>query len=533
MRRTIQLLSLSLFTALFLMATYRLPQWLPADLYLRLDPLLGINAVLTARQIIPRVLVSLIVVAATLACGRIFCAYVCPLGAIIDLTDPVLAAQGRRIPDDRARRLRQVKYLLLAGVLGSALVGVSLAYLIDPLALLTRAYAFVLHPLLVASGDLLVDLVRPLAGALGWTGLSHLSFRPQVFHLATLTLLFFAGVLAAGFFARRFWCRYLCPLGALLGVLSIGGFFRRRVSDRCSGCLACQKACPMGAIGDEPAAVMPAECIRCRICSKVCPSQAVAFPVLSEPPFGRGSLLPRRIFLTSLAGGAAFGAAALKSPFSILEGKREIIRPPGALPEGEFMRTCIRCGECMKSCVTNTLQPSLWEAGLLGLWTPKMELRLAACEPNCNVCGRVCPTQAIRSLPLEEKTYAKIGTAVLFRERCIVWAQDRMCLICDEVCPYNAVVFRQVEGRRRPFVVASRCNGCGYCQQRCPVEGEAAIVVMAAGEVRLRKGSYVAEGRRRRLEFRPDPGDDIFLIEDELGRERGGGYPAGGGKGGS
>lgn len=169
----------------------------------------------------------------------------------------------------------------------------------------------------------------------------------------------------------------------------------------------------------------------------------------------------------------------------------------------------------MKSCVTNTLQPTVLESGLEGVWTPRMELRFAACEQTCNVCGKVCPTQAIRALPLEEKNHAKVGTAVLRKEQCLVWADDKLCLICDEICPYNAIVFRTIDGYRRPVVIPSRCNGCGFCEQRCPVQGESAIVVVPHGEIRFRSGSYVTEAKRLQLDFTPDPGDDRFTLEQE------------------
>jgi formate hydrogenlyase subunit 6/NADH:ubiquinone oxidoreductase subunit I len=143
-----------------------------------------------------------------------------------------------------------------------------------------------------------------------------------------------------------------------------------------------------------------------------------------------------------------------------------------------------------------------------------MEPRLAPCDQNCNVCGKVCPTQAIRSVSLEEKTHAKVGTAVLRKEMCLVWAENKLCLICDEICPYNAIVFRPVEGYRRPVVIASKCNGCGFCEQRCPVKGESAIVVVANGEIRLKEGSYVKEAKKLQLEFKPDPGDDKFLLDE-------------------
>jgi formate hydrogenlyase subunit 6/NADH:ubiquinone oxidoreductase subunit I len=143
-----------------------------------------------------------------------------------------------------------------------------------------------------------------------------------------------------------------------------------------------------------------------------------------------------------------------------------------------------------------------------------MDLRLAPCDQNCNVCGKVCPTQAIRSLSLEEKTHAKAGTAILRKEMCLVWAENKICLICDEICPYNAIVFRPVEGYRRPVVIASKCNGCGFCEQRCPVKGESAIVVVPNGEIRLKEGSYVKEAKRLQLEFKADPGDDKYILEE-------------------
>ena len=172
----------------------------------------------------------------------------------------------------------------------------------------------------------------------------------------------------------------------------------------------------MGAAGDEGGTHL-AECIQCRTCVDACPQELIQFPVARQPiPGGEYSRidLTRRGFLYSAAGGVGLGflvrADAVRRRS---RGRLQLIRPPGALPEGEFLRTCIRCGECMKSCVTNTLQPCLLRAGLEGLWTPRMELRFAACEQNCNVCGKVCPTQAIRSLPLDEKNHAKVGTAVL------------------------------------------------------------------------------------------------------------------------
>jgi ferredoxin-type protein NapF len=529
MRTVVQALSLVLFSLLFLFANYKLPDWLPADVYLRLDPLLGLSAVLAGRELVNRALWSLVIIGATLAIGRFFCGYVCPLGAAIDFLDALFFGKKSRQGLKADASWRKAKFLVLIVFLSAAAAGLSLAYLMDPLALLTRLYTFVLYPLVISLLNLALDLARPLFEALGWVELSHLTYPQPVYYMSIITLLICAGIIALNRVTMRFWCRYLCPLGALLGLISPAGRFKRRVGPECNACEDCREACPMGAPGETADNIRLSECIQCRTCVEACHQKAITFPAFPSAEHG-GEYSPievsRRGFSYSMVGGLAAAFLADRTPFTALQGKRQLIRPPGALPEGEFMRTCVRCGECMKSCPTNTLQPCLWESGLTGLWSPKMDLRFAPCDQNCNVCGKVCPTQAIRSVSLEEKTHAKVGTAVLNRDLCLVWAQNKLCLICDEICPYNAIVFRTVEGYRRPVVIASRCNGCGFCEQRCPVNGDSAIIVGPNGEIRLKEGSYVEVAKKLQLEFKPDPGDDKFLLE-EFGLEVEGGNGSG------
>ncbi|MBM4276744.1 MAG: 4Fe-4S dicluster domain-containing protein [Deltaproteobacteria bacterium] len=514
MRTIVQALSLLLFSLLFFLATYKLPDWLLADIYLRLDPLLGLNAIFAAREVIGRSLWGLVTIGATLLIGRFFCGYICPMGISIDFLNHLFFRKKKYKILKTETSLRKAKYLLLIVFVMAAITGLSLAFLMDPIALLTRFYTFFIYPLAITLINLLLDLIRPLSKALGWITLTHLHYFQPVFYMSAITLLIFGGIIALNLLAPRFWCRYLCPLGAMLSLISPLGIFKRRVSEECNECKKCQKNCPMGAILDDPRKTHLQECFQCRTCVHVCPQNAITFPASLSIGGEYSKIdLSRRGFIYSLAGGLGVGFLATHTPFTRLQGKHHLIRAPGAIPETEFLRTCIRCGECMKSCLTNTLQPCLWESGFSGLWTPKMDLRLAPCDQNCNVCGKVCPTQAIRSVSLEEKNHAKVGTAILLKEKCLVWAQNKICLICDEICPYNAIVFRPVEGYGRPFVIASKCNGCGFCEQRCPVLGDSAIVVVPDGEIRLKEGSYVVEAKKLQLEFKADPGDDKFILE--------------------
>jgi len=141
----------------------------------------------------------------------------------------------------------------------------------------------------------------------------------------------------------------------------------------------------------------------------------------------------------------------------------KIIRPPGALAEEEFLKRCIKCGQCMRVCPTNVIQPAGLEGGLENLWTPVLNNRIGSsgCQLNCVACGQVCPTSAIRPITLSEKlgtdNFAqvgpiRIGTAFVDQGRCLPWAMDKPCIVCEENCPvspkaiYTQEVFNTVRG---------------------------------------------------------------------------------------
>jgi ferredoxin len=114
----------------------------------------------------------------------------------------------------------------------------------------------------------------------------------------------------------------------------------------------------------------------------------------------------------------------------------------------------------------------------------------------------ICPTGAIRELSLIEKRWAKIGTAVVIKERCLAWSNNKSCMVCQEVCPYGAINILPMAGSQYPvpIVNADRCFGCGYCEQHCPTK-VAAIIIEPLDALRLATGSFEQVGRERGLQL--------------------------------
>lgn len=525
LQRVVQSLALAGFLWLLFLNSYPPPGWVEVDLFLRLDPLLSVGTMVAARAFVPRLVWALVILAAAFLLGRFFCGYLCPMGVTIDLWDRLNRVGRRRGRDANpvSRRLRRSKYLIWIGLMGAAAAGFSAVFLFSPLSLMTRFYGLVLHPLLLDGAALGLGAARPAGDWLGWEGLRYLQLREPVFSTGLFIACLVIGVLLLGWFAPRFWCRYLCPAGAMLALCSRRPLLRRRVSDACIRCGKCAQDCPMGAIREDFFSTNHAECLVCLRCREICPTGAISFGVA---PVNRRAAAPapdmeRRHWIGAGLTGLAAGALTMNGLGQLFDGtaradlrSSRLVRPPGALPEQAFQARCVRCGACIKGCPTNTLQAVWFEAGLDGIWTPRITARLAACEQFCTLCGQVCPTGAIRPLPLEEKLYAKIGTARIIRSRCIAWEQEKSCLICDEICPYNAIVSRFIPGHSVtvPFIQENRCNGCGYCENKCPVDGESAVVVEVVGEVRLMSGSYRQWARERGLVLEAPRGTEETVL---------------------
>jgi len=490
----VQYLSLVVFIALFVSArSSGMPPSL-VNLPMRLDPLLTMSHLLSSRIFLAGSAVCLIVVILTLVFGRAWCGWICPMGTVLDIFS---FGRWRKQPASAhqpAESWRSVKYIILLGILFAALLGNLSLLIFDPLAILFRTLTTSIWPALdqiitVAETSLyqVPILSGPVARFDAWARPLILPSEPVFYRDALFFGVFFLGIIMLNSIATRFWCRYLCPLGGMLGLISKLSLFRRAVSEECKGCTLCTQSCPTGTIDpDRNYASDPSECTMCLDCLEVCPRSTIDFtPGLSAAEW-REYDPGRRQALVTL--GITIAALALVKSDALA--KREtphLLRPPGAR-ENNLMSKCVRCAECMRACPTSGLQPSFVESGVEGLWTPILIPRMGYCDYSCNACGQVCPVQAIPPMGLEEKRTQVIGKAYINQNRCIAWSDHRDCIVCEEMCPLpkKAVYLETAEVKRAdgslaqiklPQVNRDSCIGCGICEYKCPVNGEAAIRV--------------------------------------------------------
>ena len=351
------------------------------------------------------------IVILTLLFGRFYCSVICPFGILQEFAALVLKKKNKAVAN------HPVKYFIAAVVFGFLLGGsaIVLRY-IEPYTLFGSA------------------ITLSVVGVVG------------VFAVLTLV-----------FFKNRFFCTNICPVGTLLGLLSKLALCKIYInSEKCVSCGLCEKNCPSGCINSKEKFIDNETCIKCLKCLDVCPKGGIKFgrKLRKDVKF---SLKRRQVIIgtTALAvlGGMIKAGIVIKD--KIVENFKEIILPPGAVSQERLANKCFNCNLCAVNCPNKIITKADDDFPVVHIDYSK-----GFCKYDCNKCGEVCPTGAIKRLKLEEKQKTRIGMAMIIEDKC------SSCGLCAEACPCHAII---KEDGKKPMLNASKCIGCGACKNACPV----------------------------------------------------------------
>ena len=446
------------------------------------------------------------VVVLTLLFGRVYCAMLCPLGVLMDVTAWLGRRSGkrRRLPFRPGRPW--LRALSVLTVLGGVAAGTAI-----PLAFLDPSSVF---------GKITASTVRPLAG---WAnhGLAALGFgtpadvSPTSWAAAGVGAALLLLVVLSALWRGRLWCNTVCPVGAVLGVLSRHSLFRLGISESaCVACSLCEKSCPSQCIDFRNFRIDHSRCVMCFDCVGSCrksgislkfawPWQTGAAPRRPDvgpqhaqvlPPIGRRSFLAASAALPTLAFAKEETSHeregrhrrkrgdghACECKHGLNQHNKRPVLPPGAVSEARFRNLCTACHLCVANCPDQVLRPAVHEGGLAGFLQPFQDFEVSFCSYNCSNCSNVCPTGALQPITVPERRLIQTGVAKFFRGRCIVRTDGTSCGACSEHCPTQAVhMVPWKDGLTIPEVNPDLCVGCGGCEFICPARPHKAIIVEA------------------------------------------------------
>ena len=405
----------------------------------------------------------------TIIFGRVYCSFICPLGVMQDIAIRI----GKLIP--RKKKLftpnrKLLRYSLLAFLAGALFLGVAIPIgLFGPFATFGRFSASVIKPLFILSNNLLVD-----SGKI--EGLSPLLHKPFSLLLLIVSSIIFIAVMIAALLRGRIFCNTLCPVGAILGLLSKISWFKIKLNGTaCTKCGKCAKVCKANCIDLKNGIVDNERCVACFNCTSVCPENAMHYIHCKENKPQKTDL-SKRDFLV-IGGSAVIGAAVVPK---LLKGtpSPKAVMPPGALDFERFTSKCTACQLCVSNCPGKVLKPAALQYGLSGFLQPRLDFDSGMCEFDCTTCSNICPNGALEPLTVERKKRLQIGLAEYFRKRCVVVTDQTHCGACAEHCPTGAVhMVDWKDGLTIPKVEPELCIGCGGCEYICPVKPDKAIIV--------------------------------------------------------
>jgi len=477
------------------------------EIFFHFNPLLALTTLIASRAFFASFAFAAITIVLTFILGRIACGWVCPLGSLHQFFSFIFKKSKLLKPKKPEDKRTAWKYYLFVFILVGTLFSLDLVGIFDPFSLLYRSFAVSLLPAVKLGFSAFISFLYKIN--ISSLGGSLVQFLENLAINSTFLQGFFIGALFTGtvllnLSRERFWCRYLCPLGAMLGLISRWNVLKLKIDpQKCIECHLCTIHCQTQADPFPIEEWKNSECVYCFTCSSICPTSAIGFPLKSTPEeLSQIDLSRRKLIFTSLLG--IFAVPFFRLSPSTARASPKLIRPPGAISEEKFLQKCVKCCECMKVCPTNALQPALTEAGPEGIWTPMLVPTIGYCEYYCSLCSQVCPTGAIQELTVEEKLNVVIGLAWVDKNRCIPYDLGTPCIVCEEHCPTSPKAIKLVKIEVKlpdgtiktpvaPVIDTELCIGCGICENKCPVVDKPAIYVTSVGESRSEKNQLLLD----------------------------------------
>lgn len=426
----------------------------------------------------------------TLLFGRVYCSTICPFGTVQDVISRLAGKNRRRYSFTRPHTALRYTVLALTVLLFLAGSGLLLNLLV-PFSNFGRILSNLVRPMVLAANN----LAAPVAE---WFG-SHAIYRvpwPAIAPVSitvALVMLLIAGWLSARH--GRLYCNTLCPVGALLGLVSRFSLLRIRVDHgACIECGRCERVCKAGCIDFKAKAVDISRCVGCYNCLAACRDSALHLMPRShrasrtgEDAAGRRKLLfwlaASGVGLTATKAEAALPPNFVQSrPTTIPEKRTSPVSPPGSQSLEHFTSRCTACHLCVSACPSRVLAPSFLDYGVSGIMQPQLDFQAAHCNYDCTVCSNICPSGAILPLTKERKHRTQMGVAHFIKQNCVVYTDNTNCGACSEHCPTKAVhmvPYLNAGGRKLviPEVNTAICVGCGGCEHACPTRPYKAIWV--------------------------------------------------------
>lgn len=438
-------------------------------------------------------LAFLFILLLTLLFGRIYCSTLCPMGTLQDI---FIYLSRKLKPGKTVLKFRnpynKFRYSILAIVVLSIFTGsLLLINITDPYSMFGKMiHNLVLPPLIF--GNNLAAKALSLIDVYFFFPVKWVPVNGMAVLVAISWLIL---VLVMSVKRGRLYCNTVCPVGALLGLISKISVFRIRLDKSlCNSCGKCAAVCKAQCINPKDQSLDFSRCVGCMNCLSPCPDGGVKFepfwkkPEISLIPLDKG----RRKFIGE-SGILVAGTLVLQKQIIgqqiFQDEKKEVIpapvpihrehpvTPPGSVDRERFHSLCTACHLCVSACPTQVLQPTFIHYGLKGFLQPRMDYITSFCNYDCVQCGVVCPTGAILKLPVEEKKLVQMGKAKFVKENCIVYTKNTACGACSEHCPTKAVNMVPYKDKLTiPEVTDKICIGCGACEYACPTDPKSIYV---------------------------------------------------------